>query len=39
MAVVGGKALLRLVPVTLVTRTAAAFMVALAGYTLAAAFG
>jgi putative Ca2+/H+ antiporter (TMEM165/GDT1 family) len=38
-AVFGGRSLLRLVPVTLVTRTAAALMVALAGYTLAAAFG
>jgi putative Ca2+/H+ antiporter (TMEM165/GDT1 family) len=38
-AVFGGKSLLRLVPVTLVTRTAAGLMVALAGYTLAAAFG
>jgi len=39
IAVYGGKTLLRLVPVTLFTRAAAAFMVALAGYTLAAAFG
>jgi putative Ca2+/H+ antiporter (TMEM165/GDT1 family) len=38
IAVVGGKALLRLVPVTLVTRIAAASMVGLAGFTLAAAF-
>jgi Ca2+/H+ antiporter, TMEM165/GDT1 family len=38
IAVVGGKALLRLVPVTLVTRIAAAAMVGLAGFTLAAAF-
>jgi putative Ca2+/H+ antiporter (TMEM165/GDT1 family) len=38
IAVVGGKALLRLVPVTLVTRAAAAAMVGLAGFTLAAAF-
>jgi putative Ca2+/H+ antiporter (TMEM165/GDT1 family) len=39
LAVYGGRSLLRLVPVTLFTRTAAACMVALAGYTLAAAFG
>jgi putative Ca2+/H+ antiporter (TMEM165/GDT1 family) len=39
IAVFGGRSLLRLVPVTLVTRSAAACMVALAGYTLAAAFG
>jgi putative Ca2+/H+ antiporter (TMEM165/GDT1 family) len=39
IAVFGGKSLLRLVPVTFVTRTAAACMVALGGYTLAAAFG
>jgi Ca2+/H+ antiporter, TMEM165/GDT1 family len=38
-AVLGGKALLRLVPVTLVTRAAAAVMIALAGVTLAEAFG
>jgi len=38
-AVIGGKALLRLVPVTLVTRAAAAAMIALAGFTLAQAFG
>jgi Ca2+/H+ antiporter, TMEM165/GDT1 family len=38
-AVLGGKALLRLVPVTLVTRAAAAAMIALAGFTLAEAFG
>jgi putative Ca2+/H+ antiporter (TMEM165/GDT1 family) len=38
-AVIGGKALLRLVPVTLVTRAAAAIMIALAGFTLAEAFG
>jgi putative Ca2+/H+ antiporter (TMEM165/GDT1 family) len=38
-AVIGGKALLRLVPVTLVTRAAAAVMITLAGFTLAAAFG
>lgn len=39
VAVIGGKALLRLVPVTLVTRTAAALMLALAGFTLAGTFG
>jgi putative Ca2+/H+ antiporter (TMEM165/GDT1 family) len=39
VAVLGGRSLLRLVPVTLVTRTAAALMVALAGFTLAAALG
>ena len=39
VAVFGGKSLLRLVPVTLVTRAAAALMVALAGFTLAEAFG
>jgi len=38
-AVIGGKALLRLVPVTLVTRAAAAVMIGLAGFTLAEAFG
>ena len=38
-AVIGGKALLRLVPVTLVTRIAASAMIALAGFTLAEAFG
>lgn len=38
-AVIGGKALLRLVPVTLVTRAAAAVMIGLAGFTLAQAFG
>ena len=38
-AVIGGKALLRLVPVTLVTRAAAALMITLAGLTLAEAFG
>jgi Ca2+/H+ antiporter, TMEM165/GDT1 family len=38
-AVIGGKNLLRLVPVTLVTRAAAALMIALAGFTLAEAFG
>jgi putative Ca2+/H+ antiporter (TMEM165/GDT1 family) len=38
-AVLGGKALLRLVPVALVTRAAAAAMIALAGVTLAEAFG
>lgn len=38
-AVIGGRALLRLVPVTLVTRAAAAAMIALAGFSLAAAFG
>ncbi len=38
-AVIGGKNLLRLVPVTLVTRAAAAFMIALAGFTLVEAFG
>ena len=38
-AVIGGKALLRVVPVTLVTRAAAAVMIALAGFTLAEAFG
>lgn len=38
-AVIGGKNLLRLVPVTLVTRAAAALMIALAGLTLAEAFG
>jgi Ca2+/H+ antiporter, TMEM165/GDT1 family len=38
-AVIGGKALLRVVPVTLVTRAAAAAMIALAGFTLAEAFG
>lgn len=39
VAVIGGRSLLRLVPVTLVTRAAAALMVGLAGFTLAAAFG
>ena len=39
IAVLGGKALLRLVPVRLFTRAAAGCMVALAGFTLAAAFG
>ena len=38
-AVIGGKALLRLVPVTLVTRAAAVVMIALAGVTLGEAFG
>lgn len=38
-AVIGGKALLRFVPVTLVARAAAAVMIALAGFTLAEAFG
>jgi Ca2+/H+ antiporter, TMEM165/GDT1 family len=38
-AVIGGKALLRLVPVTLVTRAAAVVMITLAGFTLAEAFG
>jgi len=38
-AVFGGKSLLRLVPVTLVTRAAAACMVALAGFTLAGVVG
>ena len=38
-AVIGGKALLRLVPVTLVTRIAAGAMIALAGFTLVEAFG
>jgi putative Ca2+/H+ antiporter (TMEM165/GDT1 family) len=39
IAVIGGKALLRLVPVRLFTRAAAACMVALAGLTLAGTFG
>jgi Ca2+/H+ antiporter, TMEM165/GDT1 family len=39
VAVIGGHRLLRLVPVTLLTRMAAALMVALAGLTLAGAFG
>jgi Ca2+/H+ antiporter, TMEM165/GDT1 family len=38
-AVIGGRNLLRLVPVTLVTRAAAALMIALAGFTLAGTFG
>jgi putative Ca2+/H+ antiporter (TMEM165/GDT1 family) len=38
VAVLGGRSLLRLVPVTLVTRAAAALMVVLAGFTLAEAF-
>jgi Ca2+/H+ antiporter, TMEM165/GDT1 family len=39
VAVLGGRSLLRLVPVTLLTRAAAGLMVALAGFTLASAFG
>lgn len=39
VAVTGGRSLLRLVPVSLLTRAAAALMVVLAGFTLAAAFG
>jgi putative Ca2+/H+ antiporter (TMEM165/GDT1 family) len=39
VAVLGGKSLLRLVPVTLLTRMAAGLMVVLAGLTLAEAFG
>jgi putative Ca2+/H+ antiporter (TMEM165/GDT1 family) len=39
VAVTGGRGLLRLIPVNLLTRAAAALMVVLAGFTLAAAFG
>lgn len=39
VAVLGGRSLLRLVPVTLLTRLAAGLMVLLAGLTLAEAFG
>jgi Ca2+/H+ antiporter, TMEM165/GDT1 family len=39
VAVLGGRSLLRLVPVTLLTRMAAGLMVLLAGLTLAEAFG
>jgi Ca2+/H+ antiporter, TMEM165/GDT1 family len=39
VAVLGGSSLLRLVPVTLLTRAAAGLMVVLAGFTLAGAFG
>ena len=39
VAVTGGRGLLRLVPVNLLTSAAAALMVVLAGFTLAAAFG
>ena len=39
VAVLGGRSLLRLVPVALLTRLAAALMLALAGFTLAEAFG
>jgi Ca2+/H+ antiporter, TMEM165/GDT1 family len=39
VAVLGGRSLLRLVPVTLLTRAAAGLMVVLAGFTLASAFG
>jgi Ca2+/H+ antiporter, TMEM165/GDT1 family len=39
VAIFGGKGLLRLVPVTLVTRLAAGLMMALAGFSLASALG
>lgn len=39
VAVTGGRSLLRLIPVNLLTRAAAVLMVVLAGFTLAAAFG
>ncbi|HEV2452256.1 MAG TPA: TMEM165/GDT1 family protein [Streptosporangiaceae bacterium] len=39
IAIFGGKGLLRLVPVTLVTRLAATLMVGLAGFSLASALG
>jgi Ca2+/H+ antiporter, TMEM165/GDT1 family len=39
IAVLGGRNLLRLVPMKIVTRVAAALMVALAGFSLASAFG
>lgn len=39
VAVLGGRSLLRLVPVALLTRLAASLMVLLAGFTLAEAFG
>jgi Ca2+/H+ antiporter, TMEM165/GDT1 family len=39
VAVIGGQSLLRLVPVALLTRLAAALMLVLAGLTLAEAFG
>lgn len=39
VAVFGGRNLLRLVPVTIVTRVAAGLMVVLAGFSLAGAFG
>jgi putative Ca2+/H+ antiporter (TMEM165/GDT1 family) len=38
-AVFGGRSLLRLVPATLLTRTAGAIMLVLAGFSLAGAFG